>query len=316
MQPDALPPSPRPHPYRRPITAALVAIVLLALAILGWLAANANAPAPAPQPAASAPNVRGGDAPFVDPALNPGPPRRTEASTSEEPPQRLTVQVLGSTPHDRSAFTQGLVWFQGALYESTGLYGQSTVREVDRATGEVRRQVRLDPTVFAEGLAQVGDRLVQITWQQGVAYVYDIATLERLDQFTYTGEGWGLCNDGARLVMSDGSSALTFRDPETFGAIGTVSVTLDGRPLDRLNELECVGDRVYANVWMSDLIVRIDPGSGRVDAAIDAGNLLPPAERIGADVLNGIAYDPEQDVFLITGKLWPRVFEVRFVPAG
>jgi glutaminyl-peptide cyclotransferase len=313
MQPNAFPQPPRHKPYRRPVIWVLVGVVMLALTVLGCLAANANPSASAPQ-AAGAPPPRAADAPLVNSARPPVPAEPAGVRTGEEPAQRLTVQVLASAPHDRGAFTQGLVWYEGALYESTGLYGQSTVREVDRTTGEVRRQVPLDPTVFAEGLAQFDSRLIQITWQQGVAFVYDLATFERLDQLTYTGEGWGLCNDGTRLVMSDGSSNLTFRDPQTFAAIGTVGVTLDGRPIDRLNELECVGDRVYANIWMTDLIVRIDPSTGRVDAAIDAANLLAPQERFGADVLNGIAYDPEQDVFLITGKLWPRLFEVRFIP--
>ncbi len=304
MEFDPLAPPPPPRSYRRPITALLAGILIIGLVVLGWLAAHASRPLET----ISEQTPRSFAGAFPDGG------RSASSATSEVAVQRLQVQVLGSAPHDPRAFTQGLVFYDGSLYESTGLYGQSTVREVDRTTGEVRRQVRLDPTVFGEGLARVGDRLIQITWQQGVAFVYDLATFERVDQYSYTGEGWGLCSDGTRLVMSDGSSSLTFRDPQTFAAIGTVSVTLDSRPVDRLNELECVGDRVYANVWMTDQIVRIDPSSGRVDAVIDAANLLAPAERSGADVLNGIAYDPDQDVFLITGKLWPRLFAVRFVP--
>jgi glutaminyl-peptide cyclotransferase len=208
------------------------------------------------------------------------------------------------------------VWYDGALYESTGLYGRSTLRKVDRATGEVLRQTQLDPVYFGEGLGRVDDRLIQITWREGTAHVYQLHTFERVDQYRYDGEGWGLCFDGERLIMTDGGSNLTLRDPRTFEVTGTVPVTLEGRPVDRLNELECVRDKLYANIYMTDQIVRIDPRSGRVEALIDAGNLLSQEERRGTDVLNGIAYDPDQDLFLITGKLWPKLFEVRFVPAS
>ncbi len=297
------------------MTALLAGAVILGLAILGWLAAHAYGGAPPTSSTSAGSAAVSQQAPPPAGGAFPATGDTGASAASEAPAQRLRVQVLGSEPHDRGAFTQGLVLDDGNLYESTGLYGRSSLREVDRATGEVRRQVQLDPATFAEGLARVGDRLIQLTWQQGVAFVYDLATLERLDQYSYTGEGWGLCYDGARLVMSDGSSSLTFRDPQTFVPTGTVSVTLDGRSIERLNELECVGDRVYANVWMTDEIVRIDPSTGHADAVIDASNLLAPSERLGADVLNGIAYDPDQDVFLITGKLWPRLFEVRFIPA-
>ncbi len=297
------------------MTALLAGAVILGLAILGWLAAHAYGGAPPTSSTSAGSAAVSQQAPPPAGGAFPATGDTGASAASEAPAQRLRVQVLGSEPHDRGAFTQGLVLDDGNLYESTGLYGRSSLREVDRATGEVRRQVQLDPATFAEGLARVVDRLIQLTWQQGVAFVYDLATLERLDQYSYTGEGWGLCYDGARLVMSDGSSSLTFRDPQTFVPTGTVSVTLDGRSIERLNELECVGDRVYANVWMTDEIVRIDPSTGHADAVIDASNLLAPSERLGADVLNGIAYDPDQDVFLITGKLWPRLFEVRFIPA-
>lgn len=229
-------------------------------------------------------------------------------------PDQLRVEVLASLPHDPAAFTQGLVWDEGRLYESTGLHGRSSVRQVDPATGQVRAAVSLDPRFFGEGLALVGNRLIQLTWQEGVAFVYDRDSLEQLDTYAYLGEGWGLCYDGARLVMSDGSGNLTFRDPQSFEVLGSVPVTLRGALLERLNELECVGDSVYANVWQTDQIVRIDPQTGRVIAAIDAAGLLSPLDRAGADVLNGIAFDPRREVFLITGKLWPRIFEVRFVP--
>jgi glutaminyl-peptide cyclotransferase len=284
---------------RPPLIAGIAGFVVLALAIVGWFAANAHVAAPLPGANRLLANL---------------PVSSTVAPESEPTVERLRVEVHGTVPHDREAFTQGLLWYAGALYESTGLHGRSSLRQVDRATGEVQRQVRLDPTLFAEGLARVGNRLIQITWTEGVALVYDLQTFDRVDQFRYNGEGWGLCFDGERLIMTDGSSNLTMRDPQTFAVMGTVPVTLEGRPVERLNELECVGDRVYANVWMTDMIMRIDPRSGRVDAVIDAANLLSPEERRMSDVLNGIAYDPEQDIFLITGKLWPKLFEVRFVP--
>lgn len=243
----------------------------------------------------------------VGPAGPSAPAAGTEA-------RRLHVAVLATLPHDREAFTQGLVWENGSLYESTGLNGRSSLRLVDPASGVVQSVVALDSHFFGEGLALVRDRLIQLTWQEGVAFIYDRSSFERIGEFEYSGEGWGLCYDGAELVMSDGSSTLTFRDAETFGVRRTVAVTLNGMPVERLNELECVGDQVYANVWQTDLIVEIDSRSGRVTAAIDASGLLSPSERSATDVLNGIAYVPEREVFLITGKLWPHMFEVRFVP--
>jgi glutamine cyclotransferase len=232
-------------------------------------------------------------------------------------PARLVPQVLSTRPHDPRAFTQGLVLHGGLLYESTGLYGESTLREVDPWTGEVYRRLDLPPNLFAEGLARVDDRLIQLTWVEGVAIEYDLATFERQQQAQYSGEGWGLCYDGEKLVMTDGSDQLFFRDPTTFEVIGQVGVRRDTVPQRRLNELECVGDSVYANVWQTDEIVRIDPRTGRVLAVIDASLLFPAEERRAraADVLNGIAYDPASETFLITGKLWPTIFEVRFVAA-
>lgn len=229
---------------------------------------------------------------------------------------RLTVQVLAARPHDPTAFTQGLVFHQGSLYESTGLYGQSSLRRTDPETGAVQQIVYLDGGYFAEGLARVGERLIQLTWREGVALVYDLPTFEVTTQFHYDGEGWGLCFDGRRLIMSDGSHVLTFRDPDTFVATGRLPVTLDGRPAPGLNELECVGESIYANLWPTDQILRIDAESGRVAAVIDASDLLSPRERLQADVLNGIAYDPERKIFSLTGKYWPKLFEVTFVPAG
>ncbi len=225
----------------------------------------------------------------------------------------MEPELLTTRPHDPTAFTQGLILYNGSLYESTGLYGQSSLREVDPATGTVIRQIPLTELYFAEGLERVEDRLIQITWQEQIAFVYDIATFTQIKTFTYEGEGWGLCYDGTALYMSNGSDQLTVRDPDTFVVRQTIPVTLDGQPVVRLNELECVGSTIFANIWQTDTIVQIDKVTGQVVASIQADGLLTPEEAAAADVLNGIVYLPATDTFLITGKLWPAMFEVRFV---
>lgn len=227
----------------------------------------------------------------------------------------LTYQVLATHPHDTSAFTQGLLWSDGLVYESTGLRGQSVLRIVDLPTGRVLQETAADPQHFGEGLALVDDQLIWLTWRAGTAGVYHQDTLEQTGSFTYSGEGWGLCHDGTRLVMSDGSNTLTFRHPETFETLGSVAVVdTDGSPVNRLNELECIGDDVWANVWLTDRIVVIDPDTGTVIAEADmAGIISPhPADADSNNVLNGIAYRPDTGTFLITGKRWPNIFEVRF----
>jgi len=226
---------------------------------------------------------------------------------------RLEVRVRGEFPHARDAYTQGLLWHQGKLYESTGQYGQSSLRRVDLASGVVEQRWDLPDDLFAEGLARVGDRLIQLTWHAGLAKVYSRQDFTPVGEYSYLGEGWGLCHDGARLVMSDGSDRLSFRDPKTFAVLGEIRVTLRGRPLSRLNELECVEGAVWANVWTTDLIVRIDPDSGQVTATVDASGLLSPEESRNTEVLNGIAYRTEKGTFLLTGKYWPKLFEVEFV---
>lgn len=231
--------------------------------------------------------------------------------------QRLRPEIVGVLPHDPTAFTQGLEIADGTLYESTGRVGQSWVRASALGTGAQLAYADLARPMFGEGITVTGDTVWQITWQDGVALARDRATLAPQRRVDYAGEGWGLCTRGDRLVMSDGTDTLTFRDPVTFDPVGSVAVTLDGRPLDRLNELECADDgAVYANVWTTDTIVRIDPETGVVTGRVDATNLreaLPAGERAGIDVLNGIAQIPGTDRFLVTGKLWPRMFEVRFV---
>jgi glutamine cyclotransferase len=250
----------------------------------------------------------------------PGQPAPTEmaaapATTPPSAPERLALKVLSVRPHDPEAFTQGLLLDHGSLFESTGLNGKSSLREVDPTTGAVKRKLDVPAQFFAEGLALVGDRLIQLTWQEGKALVYDRASFQKTAELPYQGEGWGLCYDGTRLVMSDGSDRLTFRDPKTFAVLGSVAVTVAGRPAYQLNELECAGGVVYANVWQTDDILRIDPKDGRVTAVIDASGLLTREERLKTDVLNGIAWDPESRTFLLTGKLWPKMFQVQLVPA-
>jgi glutaminyl-peptide cyclotransferase len=232
------------------------------------------------------------------------------------PAERMRAEIVRAYPHDHIAFTQGLVFDGGRLYESTGLVGRSSLREVELESGRVIRKVDVPPPIFAEGLALVGERLIQLTWQNGRALVYDRKTFTKQSEIPYQGEGWGLCRDGERLIMSDGSANLTVRRANDFGVARTIAVTLDGQPLDHLNELECADGAVYANVWTTDLIVRIDLASGRVTHRIEAANLLSPLERQNPDqVLNGIAYDPADGTFLVTGKLWPKLFRVRFIRA-
>jgi glutamine cyclotransferase len=234
-------------------------------------------------------------------------------------PERMTVRVVARHPHDPEAFTQGLLWHDGKLYESTGLYGRSSLRRVDLASGAVEAQVALPPELFGEGLALAGERLVQLTWRESRALIWWPETFTPAGEWRYDGEGWGLAFDGKELLQSDGSARLTFRDPETFAAVRTVSVADRGRPVSLLNELEVVDGAVYANLWTTDEIVRVDPASGRVLARIDASPLHDEVARgrAGEDaVLNGIAWRPETRTFLLTGKLWPTLFEVELVPSG
>lgn len=230
------------------------------------------------------------------------------------PAERLHARVIKRHPHQTDAFTQGLVWHDGVMYESTGGKGESSLREVELETGEVVRRLDSDPDLFAEGLALAGDLLYQLSWQNGRALVFRRADFEPVREHRYEGEGWGLCHDGKDLVMSDGSDRLAFRDPDTFAVRRTVHVKLDGNPVMRLNELECVAGAVWANIWREETIVRIDPVDGHVTAVVDAGGLLTAEERRRADVLNGIAWMPERGHFLVTGKRWPWIFEVDFEP--
>jgi len=263
---------------------ALLTVVMLALAACGKSAAD-KAPSVPPLPVESP----------ASPAI-----------------VNYTYEVIATWPHDRRAFTQGLVYRNGSFLESTGLNGQSTLREDDPKTGRVLKQISVAPEFFAEGLAVIGDRAYQLTWQNGKGFVYDADTFRFIRDFAYEGEGWGLATDGRSLILSDGTNRIRWLDPATFQVIRTIDVVADGKPVVRLNELEWINGEIFSNVWQTDHVVRIDPATGRVRGVIDFSGLLGPQDRgPDTDVLNGIAYDVANDRLFITGKRWPKIFEVR-----
>jgi glutaminyl-peptide cyclotransferase len=224
--------------------------------------------------------------------------------------------VKNTYPHDPQAFTQGLFFKDGHLYETTGLQGRSTLRKVDLVSGKVLQKKDLANEFFGEGSASIGNEIVGLTWTSHVGFVYDQKTFALKRRFNYQGEGWGLASDANQLYMSDGSNAIRVLDPRTFEEKRRIQVTADGKPIDRLNELEIVDGQIFANVWGSDVIARIDPATGNVVGWIDLSGLLPPGQR-GTDsvdaVLNGIAYDSKHHRLFVTGKLWPKLFEIELV---
>lgn len=223
-----------------------------------------------------------------------------------------SYKVIASFPHDTASFTQGLVFADGQLYESTGLNGESTLRRVDVATGQTLQRIDVPPQYFAEGLALVGDELLQLTWQHKLGFVYDRTTFKPKRTFAYPTEGWGIAYDGtSQLVMSDGSDTLTFLDPKSFTPGKKLRVFDAGRPIANLNELEWIEGEIWANVWMTDRIARISPNTGEVNSWIDLSSLFPQSQRVPpADVLNGIAYDRATRRIFITGKKWPRLYQI------
>jgi glutaminyl-peptide cyclotransferase len=225
-------------------------------------------------------------------------------------PQTFGYQVVNTFPHDPGAFTQGLVFHEGVLLESTGKYGEPTLRRVDIETGRVVQSHSLAPDLFGEGITVFGKRIYQLTWRSGLAIVYDHQTFEELGRLRYEGEGWGLTNDGTHLIMSDGSATLRFVDPEDFRVVRRLLVHSRGRRLNRLNELQYIHGQIYANVWYRDEIARISPETGEVTGWIDLRTLWPN-RRDREAVLNGIAYDAERDRLFVTGKNWPRLYEIR-----
>ncbi len=273
------------------------------LAAVGLLSALLGACAPT----AEAGRTNGGDGALSNPPAGAG-----ESAVAENAagPQRLQLEVIAQYPHDPEAYTQGLLWFDGRVYESTGQYGRSRVRRWDLESGRVEVDRALPDDLFGEGLARVEDRLVQITWKAGRAFLWSLDALEPLGELSFRGEGWGLESVGDRLVLSDSTHVLRFLDPATLEQESRLAVRRGGFPADSLNELEFDGTHLWANVYQSDDILRIDPATGVVTGVVDASGLLSPEERRRAEVLNGIAWRPETGTFLITGKHWPRVFEV------
>ncbi len=226
---------------------------------------------------------------------------------------RYGYRVVQVFPHDPRAFTQGLIFRDGFLYESIGLEGKSELRKVRLETGEVVDRRVVDARHFAEGLADFGDRLFQLTWRSQVGFVYGLRDFKPQRTFSYAGEGWGLASDAKRLIMSDGTATLRFIDPASLREAGRLQVTEQGRPISNLNELEVVNGQIFANVWQSDQIVIIEPSDGRVVGRIDLTGLLPFEDRAGVDVLNGIAWDREGDRLFVTGKWYPKLFEIQMV---
>jgi glutaminyl-peptide cyclotransferase len=227
-------------------------------------------------------------------------------------------EIVHTYPHDPTAFTEGLFYLDGYLYESTGLEQHSTIRKVRLETGAVLEQIELPPQYFGEGIVNWGSHLLSLTWKSEVGFVWDLRSFKRLRQFSYRGEGWALTQDGHHIIMSDGTPRLRLLDPQTLGEIGHVDVSLNGKPVPRINELEWVDGEIYANVWETNWILRIDPGNGQVVGLINLAGLLPASDQRGGidSVLNGIAYDKKRSRLFVTGKNWPKLFEIRLVRAG
>ena len=237
----------------------------------------------------------------------------TAANTAA--PVKYGYEIVHIYPHDPSAFTQGLVFIDGKLYEGTGEEGRSSLREVDLQTGNVLKKVDVPEPYFGEGIALLNNKIYQLTWQHQVGFIYNAANFEQIGKFNYSGEGWGLTTDGQSLILSDGSNRIRFLDPDSFRVTKTIAV-LDGNlPVNELNELEYINGQIYANIWHDNRIVTIDPQTGRITGWIDLNGLLPPGDVHDEEaVLNGIAYDQAGSRLFVTGKLWPRLFEIKLKP--
>jgi len=228
-----------------------------------------------------------------------------------------TYKVINTYPHDRSAFTEGLVFENGVLYEGTGLHGYSTLRRVKLESGEILQICELPPQFFGEGVTIYRNKIIQLTWQSHVGFVYDKYSFKLLQEFNYPDEGWGITHDGKHLIMSDGTQTLHFLNPETFEEISQIEVFANDIPVNRINELEYIQGEIYANIWQTELIARIDPLTGQVIGWIDLKGILSPEDHSGTvDVLNGIAYDAKNSRLFVTGKYWPKLFEIELIGQG
>ncbi len=234
------------------------------------------------------------------------------ATPANGPAPKYGYQIVNIWPHDSNAFTQGLILMDGKLLESTGQEGFSSLRRVELESGKVLQKVNVPEPYFAEGITQLNGKVYQLTWQHNLGFIYDAQTFNRLGQFNYQGEGWGLTTDGQSLILSDGTPSIRFIDPANFRVTRTINVTDRNQPIRELNELEFVKGEIYANVWHENRIATIDPQSGRVNSWIDLTGLMPDTEQLDPEaVLNGIAYDQASDKLIVTGKLWPRVYEIK-----
>lgn len=237
-----------------------------------------------------------------------------ESASRPETIPTYSYKIKNSWPHDKRAYTQGLIFLDGILWESTGQYGSSSLRKVELKTGKVLKQISVPQKYFAEGMTVFNNRVFQLTWQEHKGFIYDPVTFQIQGEFTYTGEGWGLTHDGESLIMSDGTNQIRFLDPATLQTKRTISVFDAGEPIEQLNELEYINGEIYANVYQTDSIVRVDPKSGKILGRIDLTGLLKTKERTGEeDVLNGIAYDETGKRIFVTGKMWPKLFEIEIV---
>ena len=245
-------------------------------------------------------------------ATSPAAQPASSAPQRVEPPAQQSAVATGFVPHDRTAFTQGLAFWQGRLFEGTGLRGESAIRELDPDTGRELRRTALDARYFGEGITILNGRLYQLTWQEHTCLVYDVGTFKQLAELSYDGEGWGLTDDGTSLITSDGSAWIRYRDAASFRVTRSIRVTLGGQPVQRLNELEYIHGEIWANVWYTNLIVRISPADGHVVAVLDASKIVDgtPRSSDADDVLNGIAFDPASGSLLITGKRWPIIYKL------
>lgn len=250
--------------------------------------------------------------PFLFACSNPAEPN---ANSPSDEIQYYTYQVIREYPHQQDAFTQGLVFTEQYFLESTGLYGQSSLRKVELESGTVLKKFNLFNQYFAEGITLWENRVYQLTWQSQIGFIYDQETFAVLDTFYYNSEGWGLTHNSTYLIMSDGSAFIRFLTPDSFKEVKKIEVTADGNPVNRLNELEYIKDNIYANIWLTNNIAIINPENGKVNAWIDLSGLLPASScPQSTDVLNGIAYDPQTDRLFVTGKWWCRLFEIKLVP--